>query len=837
MQISASVKINAGELKQGDLTFSRASQGTRVNKVGQVETIANDMVRFDHYPQMSMVGIRRGYLLEESSTNSSLYSQDFSNAVWAMTAANHTNQGSVSANGVDWMAPDGLFTGDYLNCATTGTGIVAARQTGITYTNGEKYTVSVWARKVLGYDYLEISNMDQAGASMTFSKTFNLATGVVGSASGGTVYSASIEEYSGGWYRCAVTFTADSNSAGEIYYGARNDDAVNTESSHTAGNKIHLWGSQIEMLPYKTSYIPTTDSSYVREADVAVVNNTDSYWNWNAGLTLWVDYQPLNTTETITPILHYADTNNTNYMTLLSDGSLKVASNASEQLAVGGSGTFDASRPHVSGTQYRSILTAKTDNFHYASNGELSPNLPDTSITVPLKTTVSMYSAKFFHGTGYSSGSGWLKGFMIYPQHFSDADLQNNSVAIDTSMSVLKIGSTGTVANASISESKLASGSVTVTKIGANAISESKIQDNAVTPNKLVADIITADKIADNAIQNEHLKANSITSDKIAFDVIVADDIANNAITFAELSADAVQTASILDANVTTAKIADLNVTTAKIADLNVTTAKIADGDITNAKLAPNSVETSNIASSQVVTGSIAALNITEALLGVDSVSTDKIVDLNVTAGKLGSNSVIEVKIADAAVTNAKLATNAVSTTRIGDLQVTEAKIADGSITAAKIANGTIIEQELADNSVTALKLADNAVDTNAIVDLNVTEGKLADGCVTNAKLGANSITSDKIMFDIIVADDIADNAVTFAELANDAVRTAKIQDGAVTGTKIELTGNVAGDIMYYDGADWVVLHPSSGSYLQSNGAGQPVSWASSATLAIALGG
>ena len=57
-----------------------------------------------------------------------------------------------------------------------------------------------------------------------------------------------------------------------------------------------------------------------------------------------------------------------------------------------------------------------------------------------------------------------------------------------------------------------------------------------------------------------------------------------------------------------------------------------------------------------------------------------------------------------------------------------------------------------------------------------------------------------------------------------------------VDGTKIELTGNAHGDIMYYDGTDWVKLAAVEGCYLQSNGSGAAPTWVSNSTLAIALG-
>lgn len=44
------------------------------------------------------------------------------------------------------------------------------------------------------------------------------------------------------------------------------------------------------------------------------------------------------------------------------------------------------------------------------------------------------------------------------------------------------------------------------------------------------------------------------------------------------------------------------------------------------------------------------------------------------------------------------------------------------------------------------------------------------------------------------------------ATIANSAVTTAKIAANAVDGTKIALTSQATGDMMYYDGTDWVVI-------------------------------
>jgi len=540
-QLNASLSINSSEHKANSMTFTRNSTATRVNNIGHIESVAAGTIRFDHYPEPTMIGVHKGYLIEQASTNMCLQSADFS-TTWAQTAGSKTNIGAVSANQTDWMDPAGTFTSDTLYAGSTASGIVATRQTGMTFTDGQKYTVSVWAKKPAsqGYDYLEISNEDQdnsmMGGGFTFAQAFNLTNGTVGN-SEGTVDSTEIQEYSGGWYRCAVTFTG-STSEGQIYFGARNDNAVNTETAHTLNDKMYLWGAQVENTEMMTSYIPTTTASANRAADSASVTDTDAKWNWNSGLSLYVDYVVRKADGTQTPVIHYADDTNANYVTILNDGKMKVLTNSVSQMATN---PFDTGFATVAGTQYRSIVAMKTNDLHYANNGVLSANLPDTSVDVPLKSNASNYSIKFFHGTGYAtSGSGWIKGFRIYSQRISNNDLQNLSVEVNTDMSTLQLSELGTVADNTIGADKLMADSVLESKIINGAVTINKIGADAVDGTKIADDSIGSEHYADDSILAAHIADNQITSAHLGVDIILAEDIAANAVTVSEIQDGAV---------------------------------------------------------------------------------------------------------------------------------------------------------------------------------------------------------------------------------------------------------------------------------------------------------
>jgi hypothetical protein len=113
----------------GELTFTRASNATRVNSSGLVEKVRTNLI---------------------------LYSQDFTNATWAKTGC------TVTANYAT--APDGTETADRLVFGASGNEIVQTL-TGITA--GAEYTVSFYAKTESGTFNFSFGNIAYATLSAT----------------------------------------------------------------------------------------------------------------------------------------------------------------------------------------------------------------------------------------------------------------------------------------------------------------------------------------------------------------------------------------------------------------------------------------------------------------------------------------------------------------------------------------------------------------------------------------------------------------------------------------------------------------------------------------------
>jgi len=90
------------------VTFTRSTTGTYYNSNGVLSTATINTPRFDYNP---VTKVPLGLLIEQSSTNTVLYSQDYSNIIWLKTQSTNTPN-TVTA-------PDGTLTGSTMTAAGT----------------------------------------------------------------------------------------------------------------------------------------------------------------------------------------------------------------------------------------------------------------------------------------------------------------------------------------------------------------------------------------------------------------------------------------------------------------------------------------------------------------------------------------------------------------------------------------------------------------------------------------------------------------------------------------------------------------------------------------------
>ena len=253
------------ETGAGDFTVSRtttptAGQSTRINSLGNIELVANNVPRLD-YPLGGAVNGCPALLVEPIAINSCLQSADF-NTTWLA-------QNSATVNTNTAISPDGTQNADTINLAAISDSRV--RQL-ITVANSTTYTISCFYKNIAltsgqtfrmrfnntltaPNNFIASAVIDLAAGTATYSLTGTSGTGFSGTATG------RIENYGNGWYRVSVTFTVGTGGGAAGLFEAANVDAV------PAVRSFYAWGAQLEASSVPTSYIPTTTASVTRSED------------------------------------------------------------------------------------------------------------------------------------------------------------------------------------------------------------------------------------------------------------------------------------------------------------------------------------------------------------------------------------------------------------------------------------------------------------------------------------------------------------------------------------------------------------------------------------------
>jgi len=201
-----------------NLTFTRASNASRVNADGLVEKVRTNLIT---------------------------YSEQFDNAAWVKANL------SITANTTT--APDGTTTAETLT--TTGAGQCQLIQS-YSFSTGV-YSGSVYVKKgTLNGLYIELGN------SYAF---FNINDGTLGSggqfSTGWLYYNHTIEDAGNGWYRCTLigecTIATSYN-----YRAAQPTSGIGSYNSGAIGATTFLWGAQLEVSDFgPTDYIATTTAA------------------------------------------------------------------------------------------------------------------------------------------------------------------------------------------------------------------------------------------------------------------------------------------------------------------------------------------------------------------------------------------------------------------------------------------------------------------------------------------------------------------------------------------------------------------------------------------------
>ncbi len=248
------VTTNAG------LTVTRASAGYAENSNGTLVSFASGALRQTD----------KGVLVEGARTNLIVKSQQFDAAEWVKENL------TVTANAIT--APDSTLTADKLveNAANDAHLVyqAPARQANNCFT--------VWL-KAAERTFAFVQLADAASTRNRYTVVVDLSTGsVTDTETVGTPTGTSniVVAYANGWYRVILTLTNSSTDTSQnvMLIGLSNSGTPSYNANGlpiytgdgTSG--VYVWGAQLEVASFASSYIPTEASTVTRAADQITAN-------------------------------------------------------------------------------------------------------------------------------------------------------------------------------------------------------------------------------------------------------------------------------------------------------------------------------------------------------------------------------------------------------------------------------------------------------------------------------------------------------------------------------------------------------------------------------------
>ena len=263
------------------ITFTRASTATYTGADGLIKTAASGEARFDHNPT---TGGSLGLLIEEARTNLLTYSEQFDNAAWAKLNT------TITANATT--APDGTLTADKLVEVTANATHFCY---GVSYSATNTTLTASFYVKPGGRTAcrLQISNFLNHSAVVDCNlTTFVCANQTIGELDYSAV-SGTVTDVGGGWRRCSITCVKGSvNSTNIASIEIQQSYGVSSYTGDgTSG--IYIWGAQLEVGAFATSYIPSNDTFTSRASTGSFIGSNGLIQSAAANVARY-NYNPLN---------------------------------------------------------------------------------------------------------------------------------------------------------------------------------------------------------------------------------------------------------------------------------------------------------------------------------------------------------------------------------------------------------------------------------------------------------------------------------------------------------------------------------------------------------------
>jgi hypothetical protein len=384
------------------ITFTRASTGTYVDSNCLVQTAAIDAPRFDYNPSTPSTPTLLGFLVEEARTNLLPESNAF-NSTWTATNA------VINFND-PYPSPD-AFSSSVLFIQPVAAGTAALSYSLTKAATATQYSQSIWINNEFGVAVPAFSlSLDDGTTTNRGVAVFSISSvgaGVLVSATSEGNFSgtsATITHYISNWHR--ITLTTTSNTATTVRFRCFYTATI-------ASPIVYVWGAQLEVGAFPTSFIYTDGGAVTRAADVASINTLSPWYNPAEG-TLIAKINVVNLPTPTQPIAaSFNDTTASNRWTtgLTTDGRGAMLRNT------GGAGLVQTNTVNAASIGDNNVAVSISSGASVILNGGAVASSPTYAApTVTQADLGQQLSASYLNGH--------LQRITYYPRRMANYELQ-----------------------------------------------------------------------------------------------------------------------------------------------------------------------------------------------------------------------------------------------------------------------------------------------------------------------------------------------------------------------------------------------------------------------------
>jgi len=271
---AGSVYLQDSQLEAGLVATSVIESGASTGKAGILE----DMPRLDYSGGATCPSL----LLEPQRSNLVTHSEYFGDSSWTNFSSSITTNALIS--------PEGVQNAVKL-VENTANATHQIRHQAVTIGNTNYASTSVFVKAgERSVAVINLSNVTLSGNVWKFDLTAETAT-LVSFGTGWDNVGANITSVGNDWYRCVI-FGQLTSTATQVYTQIRlNNGTTNTYlGDGTSG--LYLYGAQVEVGSYPTSYIPTFGSAVTRSVDSCLATSVSDLIGQTQGTMFFEIDQP-----------------------------------------------------------------------------------------------------------------------------------------------------------------------------------------------------------------------------------------------------------------------------------------------------------------------------------------------------------------------------------------------------------------------------------------------------------------------------------------------------------------------------------------------------------------